>query len=367
LGTEYSDIGAFGGYIDRYQTPITIDIPADYPTIQAGIDSSFHGDTILVQPGVYYENLNFKGRNVILASLYISTGDDSYIQSTILDGSDTASVITLNNYEDSPSAIIGFTIRNGNARYGGGIYCSGSTADIAFNLIHSNHASLGGGGIMGPSIQNIYNNTIINNSADDYGGGIYCGNTAVTNNILWGNWASSGPQIRDPNGYNEVTYCDVYGGWEGEGNMFCNPIFCHPDTGNHWVAENSCCIGSGQDGANIGAFGAACPAVSFDYLPGDVNMANGQWPPVVIGSDVTYLVNFFRAIPSSQQCLINNFWWSADANGTCNIIGSDVTYLVNYFRGMAELQFCPDGPPTWQTPDDLPEEAPEGWPNCESE
>ncbi|MCP4580820.1 MAG: hypothetical protein GY839_04335 [candidate division Zixibacteria bacterium] len=102
-----------------------------------------------------------------------------------------------------------------------------------------------------------------------------------------------------------------------------------------------------------------------EYLPGDVNMYNGAWPPSVIGGDVTYLVNYFRSLPSSQACLLDGFWCSADANGDCDIIGSDVTRLVTYFRGTTTLAYCPDYEPAWSTPDDLPEEAPIVWPNCE--
>ncbi|MCP4582878.1 MAG: hypothetical protein GY839_14810 [candidate division Zixibacteria bacterium] len=101
------------------------------------------------------------------------------------------------------------------------------------------------------------------------------------------------------------------------------------------------------------------------YLPGDVNMANGNWPPTVIGGDVTYLVNYFRSMPSSQPCLLDGFWGSADANGDCIIIGSDVTKLVSYFRGMTYLGYCPDYAPSWPTPEDLPVDSPPGWPNCE--
>ncbi|MCP4580400.1 MAG: hypothetical protein GY839_02190 [candidate division Zixibacteria bacterium] len=102
------------------------------------------------------------------------------------------------------------------------------------------------------------------------------------------------------------------------------------------------------------------------YLPGDANMANGAWPPGVIGGDVTFLVNYFRSLPSSQACLLDGFWCSADINGDCLVIGSDVTKLVNYFRGMTELGYCVDYEPAWPTPDDLPAEAPEGWPNCDN-
>jgi len=101
------------------------------------------------------------------------------------------------------------------------------------------------------------------------------------------------------------------------------------------------------------------------YLPGDANMANGIWPPQVIGSDVTYMVNYFRGFPSSQTCLLDGFWCSADVNGDCNIIRSDVTKLVTYFRGLTELSFCPDYEPAWPTFNDLAPAAPAGWPNCE--
>ena len=34
-----------------------IHVPGDYTTIQAGIDASVDGDTVLVADGIYYENL----------------------------------------------------------------------------------------------------------------------------------------------------------------------------------------------------------------------------------------------------------------------------------------------------------------------
>lgn len=58
-------------------------------------------------------------------------------------------------------------------------------------------------------------------------------------------------------------------------------------------------------------------------IRGDSN-CSGQ----LLGSDVTYLVNYFRGLgycPCSR-C-------AGDANGDGNIIGSDVTYLVRYFTG----------------------------------
>ncbi len=126
-----------------------------------------------------------------------------------------------------------------------------------------------------------------------------------------------------------------------------------------WMGPRSTCGDyveeTGWSGCNI--------TTTYDYLPGDANMAAGSWPPNVIGADVTYLVNYFRAI--AAPCLVGGFYNSADANGDCSVIGADVTYLVQYFRGANELHFCPDYEPTWQSSGDLPAEAPDGWPNCE--
>jgi hypothetical protein len=109
----------------------------------------------------------------------------------------------------------------------------------------------------------------------------------------------------------------------------------------------------------------ACSPAGYAYVPGDANMINGQWPPKIIGADVTYLVGYFRGI--NGPCLIGGFFSSADVNGDCTIIGSDVTRLVSYFRGIATLTYCADHVPLWLTPDDVPDTAPSGWPNCEEQ
>lgn len=111
--------------------------------------------------------------------------------------------------------------------------------------------------------------------------------------------------------------------------------------------------------------GSGLAQSGYEYLPGDANMYNGAWPPAVIGSDVTYLVNYFRGLPTNPACLIESLYASADVNASCNVIGSDVTRLVSYFRGQAVIEYCPDWEPAWHNTGELPAEAPAGWPNCE--
>ncbi len=100
----------------------------------------------------------------------------------------------------------------------------------------------------------------------------------------------------------------------------------------------------------------------YQYLPGDVNMALGIWPPQCIGGDVTYLVGYFIG-GGQAACMLDGFWCSADINGDCTIIGGDVTALVGYFVAGGSLVPCPDYEPLWPP---LPDTAPDGWPNCDT-
>src|SRR6516164_7182077 len=67
----------------------TIKVPADQPTIQAAINAANSGDTVLVSPGTYYENINFNGKAITVTS---SDG----AAKTIIDGRATPAVGTVN-------------------------------------------------------------------------------------------------------------------------------------------------------------------------------------------------------------------------------------------------------------------------------
>lgn len=194
-----------------------INVPGTYTTIQAAINASQHGDTILVESGTYYENINFRGKKIVITSRYYLTNDPSVIYSTIINGSnpvypDTGSCVIINKYEDSTTVLQGFTITGGSGtrwtdehgagiyREGGGILIQYSSPIIQYNIIHSNIVtnlngvtSTGGGAIrVGDGYPKIYNNIIMNNTAR-YGAGIVLNYTGgeLVNNIICSNYGSN--------------------------------------------------------------------------------------------------------------------------------------------------------------------------------
>ena len=95
-----------------------INVPVDQPSIQAGINAASTGDTVLVAESVYYENINFMGKAITVASHFLIDGDTTHIDSTIIDGSlpshpDTGSVVLFVSGEDTNSILMGFSITNG--------------------------------------------------------------------------------------------------------------------------------------------------------------------------------------------------------------------------------------------------------------
>jgi len=132
-------------------------IPTDYPSIQTGIEAASDGDTVIVAENRYYENINFMGKAITVASHFILDGDTSHISKTIIDGSqpshpDTASVVYFLSGEDTTSVLSGFTITGGSGtlwngdevkplpgyRNGAGIFIWAAGAKISHNIIQGN-------------------------------------------------------------------------------------------------------------------------------------------------------------------------------------------------------------------------------------
>jgi len=64
----------------------------DYPAIQGAIDAASDGDTVLVMPGTYVENIDFGGKDIVLQSI-----DGANV--TAIDGGGVSSVVYFHNGE----------------------------------------------------------------------------------------------------------------------------------------------------------------------------------------------------------------------------------------------------------------------------
>ena len=175
----YSIIIVCFSFLSPLTFAATINVPADQPTIQAGIDTAQNGDTVLVDDGIYKGegnvNLDFKGKRITLKSR-------NGAEATVIDCEEKPETrgFSFQNDETIDSVLDGFTIKNGNHTFGGGIYCSYASPTIKNCVIDSNQArrngswtGLGGGIYIFNADPIITHCTIIRNEADYfYSGGI---------------------------------------------------------------------------------------------------------------------------------------------------------------------------------------------------
>lgn len=112
---EFSLLLIILGILCQQANATTIHVPGDSVTIQGAVNGAEHGDTILVAPGVYNENVVCSCKAILLASHYLFDHDTLTIDSTIIDGGGGDALYLLGGNcfpEDESLTVVGFTIRN---------------------------------------------------------------------------------------------------------------------------------------------------------------------------------------------------------------------------------------------------------------
>jgi len=222
---------------------------ADHPfdSIQEAIDAAFDGDLVMVLDGSYTGDgnwgINLSGKRLWVCS---ENGPDD----CIIDCEGLGQGFRFVSGEDRDSIVDGFTIINGLADNGGGIYCENSSPTIKRCKIVDCNANYEGGGIYvqhgsptlencvfigneakrnGGAMENILNSypTLINCTFFENGPGSgidsFNSEPKLVNCILWGNEPQ---QIVGPN---DTSYSDVQGGCPGTNNIDVDPLFVDPD------------------------------------------------------------------------------------------------------------------------------------------
>ena len=274
------------------------DGPADFSTIQAAIDDANHGDVIVVKPGIYTGDGN---HDIHFRSKAITVRSEKGPNVTVIDCANNDYGFGIRDNDVSEARLEGFTIRN--AAYGAircyssvlprsamvsnttqtsvavlynpgyaqvlitdcvitanhtiGVVCDGHDNVTITNCNISRNAGQGVYSYMSwPTIKNclvaengktgvratgptIVNCTIVANQLD----GVWAREANVTNSIIWGN---SLDQIRNFDGNCIVTYSDVQGGWEDQGNIDVDPLFANPDSSDYHLVKRSPCIDAGD-------------------------------------------------------------------------------------------------------------------------
>lgn len=252
--------------------------------------------------------------------IYNSEGSDTILTNCTFTGNSASWGGGMCSADTSPK-LINCTFGGNSATYGGGIYAFGNP-ELINCAFSGNDASRYGGGLYsdGASGSVLRSCTFASNSASkgnavacDSHEQLYPSNLVVTNCIFWD---GRGGVWNNDNSVITISYSDVQGGWQGQGNIDTDPLFVDAPNGDYHLQAYSLCINAGDP----------------DFVPGpdEVDMDGDTRlfaTRVDIGADeyVGYMVPVADAGP--EQCIAELQLVTLDGSGSHFYeAGGDCTY-----------------------------------------
>ncbi len=219
--------------------------------LQSAIDMAVDGTTIIVEGDTLRESVDLGSKELYIFGRGMPT----------LIGDDASPTLMAAGGQSNKTIIRGLRILGGAAA---GIHCDGSSPIIENCIVTG---SRGNGMVFVNSKAKVRNCTIAENSALVGQAAVTCIDSPVkiTNSIIAAN-RPEGLSIAVAGAAPAVAYCNVEGGWDGDGNIADNPLFSELGDlrllsengrwdGSAWVVDamTSPCVDAGNPADNIGA------------------------------------------------------------------------------------------------------------------
>ncbi|MCA9293849.1 MAG: right-handed parallel beta-helix repeat-containing protein [Phycisphaerales bacterium] len=237
----------------------TVFVPDQFPTLQAAVNATSPGDTVIIRPGTYNGTTTFANKNITIQST--DPNDPAVVDATILDGQGAGTVLYITGPDTS--TVRGLTFRNGDGLFGGGLTLNGANVLVENNLFRSNHTTGRGGGMhIFDAAPTLRGNRFTENVSATFGGALLIqapsGPVEIVDCTFFNNTAKDGGGIAALGGTvtirnarildNHATHASAANGGGIYNSGTVNLL-------NSLVASNDATAGSGGDGGGIANFG----------------------------------------------------------------------------------------------------------------